>query len=135
MRSFNNYLKNQLKNPEFRQAYEDEARLTDLAVRIAKQRELQGMSQDDLAARARLTQQQVSKVEHAGAAGFNVNTLMKVCSALGLDVILQPRKSLAAAAGEKRAGKGSLAKLKRPAKGIARRGIKTVPKGPKQARS
>jgi HTH-type transcriptional regulator / antitoxin HipB len=92
MRSLKSHLQKELQDSGFKMAFEEELRLAQLAVQIAKNREDMGMTQAQLASRAHLTQQQVSKVEHAGASGFNVNTLIRVCEALGLDLTLSPRK-------------------------------------------
>jgi HTH-type transcriptional regulator / antitoxin HipB len=70
MKSFNEHLKEELTDKGFAQAYQEELRLARLAVQIAKRREGQGMTQSQLASKAHLTQQQVSKVEHAGS-GIN----------------------------------------------------------------
>jgi HTH-type transcriptional regulator / antitoxin HipB len=94
MKSLRNHLQEELQNSDFKKAFDEELRLAQLAVQIAKSREKKGLTQAQLASRARITQQQVSKVEHAGASGFNVNTLIRVCEALGLDLTLSPRKSV-----------------------------------------
>lgn len=94
MKSLRNHLQEELQNSDFKKAFDEELRLAQLAVQIAKSREKKGLTQAQLASRARITQQQISKVEHAGASGFNVNTLIRVCEALGLDLTLSPRKSV-----------------------------------------
>lgn len=78
----NKILKDELKDPEFASGYEEEKMLAELAVKIAKERERKGISQTELASRARLTQQQVSRLE--SDANSNVMTLIKVCSALNI---------------------------------------------------
>jgi HTH-type transcriptional regulator / antitoxin HipB len=92
MRSLKNHLQEELKNNDFSRTFEKELRLAKLAVQIAKQREGKGLTQAELATRAHITQQQVSKVEHAGVSGFNVITLFRLCDALGLELTLSPRK-------------------------------------------
>lgn len=88
MKLFENYLKEKLKNKEFAKNYNEELVLTRLAVQIAKRREEQKLTQKQLADKAHLTQQQVSKVE--SASGLSVKTLTKVCSALNLNLTLSP---------------------------------------------
>lgn len=92
MRSLKSHLQKELQDSGFKKAFDEELRLAQLAVQIAKNREGMGLTQAQLASRAHITQQQVSKVEHAGSSGFNVNTLIRVCEALGLDLTLSPRK-------------------------------------------
>lgn len=93
MRSLKSHLQKELQDSRFKKAFDEEVRLAQLAIQIAKNREDLGMTQAQLASRAQITQQQVSKVEHAGSSGFNVNTLIRVCEALGLDLTLSPRKT------------------------------------------
>lgn len=91
MRSLKNLLQEKLENSEFREAFEKESKLADLAIQIAKRREGKGYTQKQLATRAHLSQQQVSKVERAGVSGLNLGTLMRVCDALDLEISLNPR--------------------------------------------
>lgn len=60
--------------------------MASLARKITAARERQGLSQQDVAHRARLSQQHISRVER----GMNCNllTLLKVCRALGITVTM-----------------------------------------------
>jgi HTH-type transcriptional regulator / antitoxin HipB len=91
MRSLKNLLQEKLENSAFREAFEKESRLADLAIQIAKRRERKGFTQQQLASRAHISQQQVSKVERAGVSGLNLGTLIRVCDALDLEIVLNPR--------------------------------------------
>ena len=93
MKSLQEHLRKELANEGFRKGYEREVLLAKLAVQIAKRREGRGLTQAQLAKLARITQQQISKVEHAGAAGFNVNTLIRLCDALDLEISLRQRRA------------------------------------------
>lgn len=84
MKSFDAHLSNELKDPEFKVMFEAEKELIDLAVKVAKLREKKGISQNELAKQAHVTQQQVSKIEHG--ANCNVTTLLKVLKALNLKI-------------------------------------------------
>ena len=77
-----NHLKEEMKNVEFKNAYEEERRLLELSMAIVEAREKNGMSQRELAKKSRVTQQQLSKIE----SGVNCNmlTFIKVSTALGL---------------------------------------------------
>jgi ribosome-binding protein aMBF1 (putative translation factor) len=79
---FRDHLNEELKNPEFREAYEEERHLLELGLLITEAREQQGLSQRELACKSHVTQQQLSKIEN----GINCNmlTFIKVSSALGL---------------------------------------------------
>ena len=91
MRSLKNLLQEKLENSAFREAFEKESRLADLAIQIAKRREGKGFTQKQLASRAHISQQQVSKVERSGVSGLNLGTLIRVCDALDLEIVLSPK--------------------------------------------
>jgi DNA-binding XRE family transcriptional regulator len=82
MKSYRDHLKEELKNPQFRQAFEEEKYLLELGLKITETREKLGLSQKELAHKCHVTQQQLSKIEN----GVNCNllTFVKVSSTLGL---------------------------------------------------
>lgn len=86
MRSFDKYLKEKLRNPRFKRMYEEEKQLAELSLRILNTREQLGISQLEVAKRAKITQQQLSKIENGN--NCNLATFLKVCNALGLKVDL-----------------------------------------------
>ena len=80
-RRFQDYLKNQLKNEEFRKAFEEEDVIARLAIEIARIRDEQGMTQKDLARRLRTSQQMVSRLENPTNQSFSLVTLLKLARA------------------------------------------------------
>ncbi|MCL1928289.1 MAG: helix-turn-helix transcriptional regulator [Treponema sp.] len=80
--SFRKYLAEEMKNPEFKKAFEEEKRLLALSYAIVEAREKRGLTQKELAEKSHVTQQQLSKIEN----GVNCNmlTFIKVSNALGL---------------------------------------------------
>ena len=82
MKTFKKHLKEKLKDREFKKLYEEEKQLLDFAIKIAAAREKLGISQHMLAKKARITQQQLSKIENG--MNCNMNTFLKVCKALGI---------------------------------------------------
>ena len=80
-RRFQDYLKNQLKNEEFRKAFDEEDVIAKLAIEIARIREEQGMTQKDLARKLRTSQQTVSRLESPGNQSFSLSTLLKLARA------------------------------------------------------
>lgn len=82
MKTFNNHLKELLKDKKNKKIYEAEKQLIQIAVQITKLRLSMNLSQKELAKKANITQQQLSKIEN----GFNCNaiTLLKVMNALNL---------------------------------------------------
>jgi len=89
MKTFESYLKEELKNPQFKVAFEKENKRLSLAVKLARERENQNLSQQQLAIKADITQQQLSKVENG--INCNVTTLLKVCDALGFRLTVEPQ--------------------------------------------
>ncbi len=78
---FRDRLRRDLKDPKFRQAFEDEDLFARLAIEIAKLREKQGMSQVGLARRLRTSQQMISRLEDPHNKSFSLNTLAKLAQA------------------------------------------------------
>ena len=87
MRTFRKHLKEKLKSENFKKLYEEEQKLAELSLRIIDTREHLGLSQREVAKRARITQQQLSKLEN----GINCTmaTFLKVCHALGIKVEIE----------------------------------------------
>ena len=84
MRTFREHLKEKLKDKRFKELYEEERQLAELSLRIISAREHLGLSQADVAQKAKVTQQQVSKIEKG--INCNVTTFLKVCNALGIKI-------------------------------------------------
>jgi DNA-binding XRE family transcriptional regulator len=86
MKSFQSHLEQELKNPQFKQAFNEEKYLLELGLTIAETRGKLGLSQKELAEKCHVTQQQLSKIEN----GVNCNllTFVKVSSILGLNINL-----------------------------------------------
>ena len=87
MLTFAAHIEQKLKDERFRKMYEEERQMAELAVRLALARDKSGKSQKDVAREARITQQQLSRLENGSRC--NVNTLLKVCKALGLTLELK----------------------------------------------
>jgi DNA-binding XRE family transcriptional regulator len=75
---FSDYLKKELKNKEFRKAFEEEEIYANLAIQIAKLRQGRGYTQKDLARSLRTTQQTVSRLENPHNNSLSLNTLIKL---------------------------------------------------------
>ena len=88
MRSFRNHLRGKLQDERFRRIYKEEKQLAELSLKIHRLREQMGLSQKEVARRAKITQQQLSKVENG--INCNMTTFLKVCHALGLNIELEP---------------------------------------------
>ena len=83
---FREHLNKEMKNVQFKKAFDEEKHLLELGLVITEAREQRGLSQRELAQKSHVTQQQLSKIEN----GINCNmlTFIKISSALGLDLTL-----------------------------------------------
>ena len=84
-------LKKELRNPEFRKAYDEEDLPARLAIRIAKLREAQGLSQQTLARKMGVTQQALSLLENPSSARYTLRTLQRIAVALDRELVVQLR--------------------------------------------
>ena len=81
VRRFRDRLKRELQDREFKKAFDEEELFAKLAIQIAKIREEQGLSQQDLAKRLRTSQQMVSRLEDVHNKSFSLRTLIKLARA------------------------------------------------------
>ena len=81
-KKFKDILKEDLKNPEFKKAFDEEEIYANLAIQIAKIREKEHLSQKDLAKRLHTTQQTVSRLEDIHNKSYSLKTLIKLAWAL-----------------------------------------------------
>jgi predicted transcriptional regulator len=87
MKTFKKHLNEELKNIDFKNLFEEEKELLEISIKIAKIRNKLGLSQKELAQKANITQQQLSKVENG--INCNMTTFLKVCNALNMKVGLK----------------------------------------------
>ena len=97
MKTFNEHLKEKLKDKEFKKIYEEEKLLLQLSHRILEERKKAGLTQTQLASKAQVTQQQLSKIEKG--LNFNIKTFLKVCHALDVKMNLTSTNQRVAHAG------------------------------------
>lgn len=84
MKTFKKHLNESLKSDDFSSLYNEEKKLIELALKVHEAREKSGLSQIEVAKKAHVTQQQLSKLENGS--NCNMMTFLKVCNALGLNV-------------------------------------------------
>ena len=87
MKTFKGHLEGKLRDDRFRRLFAEEKQLAQLSLQILQVRQHLGLSQQEVAKKAKVTQQQLSKLEHG--ANCNVSTFLKVCNALGVSVELE----------------------------------------------
>jgi DNA-binding XRE family transcriptional regulator len=86
MKTHQQYLKEQLKNDEFKREYDIELKLAKIAIEIQEARSKANLTQKELAKKAHLTQQQVSAIENGSNA--TISTYLMVCNALKINLRL-----------------------------------------------
>ena len=78
--NYEQHLQEELKNKEFRQAYEEEYAKLAFAYQIMQLRKKHKMSQTELAKRLKTTQSAIARME-AGEQNFTLDTLQKIADA------------------------------------------------------
>ena len=81
-RRFQDRLKEDLKEPQFKKAFDREEIFASLAIQIARIRQSHGLSQKELARRLHTTQQTVSRLEDTNNQSYSLNTLIKLAGVL-----------------------------------------------------
>src|SRR3979409_1320343 len=81
--NFDDYLKAQLKDPDFAERFERAGEAWDVALQIAALREKAGLSQRDLARKLKTSQQQISRLESPAYEGHSLSMLRRVAEVLG----------------------------------------------------
>lgn len=82
VRRFKDRLKKDLRDPEFRKAFDEEEVCTSLAIQIAKIRQKKDLTQQELAKRLQTTQQTISRLEDINNRSLSLKTLIKVAHVL-----------------------------------------------------
>ena len=90
MKTYRAHLNEKLKNKRFRQLYAEEKQLAELSVRLLEIREQRRLTQKEVAQQAKVTQQQLSKLENW--VSCNITTFLRVCNALDLQLELSQLK-------------------------------------------
>lgn len=91
MRRFKDYLKEQLKDPVVRKAFEREKRKLEMAARIADIRRKKKLTQAQLARKMGTTQQTVSRLESGEYDGYTLKTLERVARATKSHLVIEFR--------------------------------------------
>ena len=84
--NFDRYLEEQLKNPDFAARFRRAGEAWDVALQLSALREQAGLSQTQLAALLKTSQQQISRLESPGYEGHSLSMLRRVAKALNARV-------------------------------------------------
>ena len=88
-RQFRDDLQERLKDPAFREAYEEEGLFVELAIRVAHLWQQRRLTQRQLAKRLHTSQQTVSRLESPKNGSLSLRTLVKLAHVLGKEVKVQ----------------------------------------------
>jgi transcriptional regulator with XRE-family HTH domain len=93
--NFDRYLEEQLKDPDFAARFQRAGEAWDVALQLTALRERAGLSQAQLAALLKTSQQQISRLESPGYEGHSLSMLRRVAKALNarVRVTLEPADS------------------------------------------
>ena len=92
METFRKHLNESLKDPKFKEIYDEEKELFEIAMKLHEYRKKSGKSQYDIAKEAHLTQQQVSRVENG--VPCSITTFIKACHANGFRLDIKPLRPI-----------------------------------------
>ena len=90
-RLFRDRLKEDLKKPEFKEAFDAEDLPARLALRIAELRQQEGLSQAQLAKRLGAKQQLIARIESLDHTNMTLSTLQKIAEALHRRLVVDLR--------------------------------------------
>lgn len=88
-RTFNQRLKEDTKNKEFKKAFDQEEIPARIAIQIAKIREQKHLSQKQLSKLLHTTQQNVSRLEHPDNTSLTISTLQKIAQVFHKELVIQ----------------------------------------------
>jgi len=81
--SWDAYLERQLKKPEVRKAFEEEKRVLNIGIALARERKRKGLTQEEVAQQIGTSAPQVSRTERRPER-TNVQTLIRYADAVGM---------------------------------------------------
>lgn len=95
--NFDNYLEQQLQDPQFAALFASAGEAWDVALQIAELRRKSGLSQKELAKLLHTSQQQISRLESPGYEGHSLSMLRRVAHVLHarVRVVLEPEEDAA----------------------------------------
>jgi len=93
--NFDQYLEEQLQDPDIAARFDHAGDAWDVALQIAALRQQAGLSQKELAKLLKTSQQQISRLESAGYEGHSLSMLRRVAEALHarVRVVFEPIKN------------------------------------------
>ena len=92
--NFDQYLGEQMKDPEFAASFEQAGEAWDIALQLTALREKAGLSQKEVARRLNTSQQHISRLESPSYKGHSLSNLRRLAGALNarVKVTFEPEK-------------------------------------------
>lgn len=87
--NFDEYLQEQLKDPDFAERFKKAGEAWDVAIKLASLRKASGLSQKELAKRVGTSQQQISRLESPSYEGHSLSMLRRVADVLGASIHIE----------------------------------------------
>lgn len=84
-------LREELRDPEFKKAYDEEDLPARLAIQIARLREKEGLTQQALSRKLHISQQALSQLENPSMARYTLRTLQRLATALNRQLVVELR--------------------------------------------
>jgi ribosome-binding protein aMBF1 (putative translation factor) len=78
-------IEKKLKNKKFKKAYSEEISRLQLAYEIRSLRQKKGMTQEQVAQKAKMPQSVIARIE-SGSRGFSISTLHKIAEVFDLEI-------------------------------------------------
>ena len=88
-RKFKDHLQEELKNPEFKEAFDEEDVYASVAIALARLRIKEGLTQKDLAKRMHTSQQMVARLENLDNKSCSLKTLIKAAAVLNKRLVVR----------------------------------------------
>ena len=90
--NFDDYLEDQLKDPDFAARFAKAGEAWDIALQLAALRKESGLSQKELARLVGTSQQQISRLESPSYEGHSLSMLRRVAEVLGASVQVEIKR-------------------------------------------
>ena len=81
--SWDAYLEQQLRKPKVKKAFEEEKRVLNIGIALARERKRKGLTQEEVARKIGTSAPQVSRTEHKPE-HVNIQTLIRYADAVGM---------------------------------------------------
>ncbi len=93
LRFFEDWLEEKLKDPKFRNGYDEARMAVFLGYKIFQLREKLGLTQADLARRMGTKQQAIARLERGDYEGFTLKTLERIAKATKTELVIDFRRT------------------------------------------